>query len=104
VVVEIEGVVSVVTPVPFVTFVLPDAVVYQSIVHPEGGVALIFTVPALHREPFELLVGADNATTKPGHPVASVMVLIQPELNVLLEVTVEFPLSYVILNGGEPFN
>jgi hypothetical protein len=88
-----DGVVNVVCPEPFATNVVPDEVVYQSMVQSAGGIALMFTVPVLQREPLLLLVGADTSEcTNPGLPVASVIVLIQPELNVFAEVEVALPL------------
>jgi hypothetical protein len=88
-----EGVVNVVFPEPFATNVEPDEVVYQSIVELAGGVALMLTVPALQREPLLLVAGAANASINPGHPVASVRVLMQPKVNVFVEVEVALPLS-----------
>lgn len=47
--------------VPPVTIVLPEAVVYQSIVHSEGAVTLNVTVPLPHRALLLGLEGVDGA-------------------------------------------
>ena len=56
--VEIDGVVNEVTPVPFVNTAPPDEAAYQSMVELAAAVADSVTVPEEHTEPFTALVGA----------------------------------------------
>ena len=52
------GVVKLPVPTPPESTLPPLAPAYQSIVAPDAGVALIFTVPLTHTEPFTGFVGA----------------------------------------------
>lgn len=98
--VEIEGVVKVVVPVPPVSGDPPVAAAYQSMVVPPTAVALRFRVPVPQREAAVPVGAAGRATT---FTVRVAVALVQPPVPVTVYVIVEEPVATPVITPVELF-